>query len=172
MPPPFSIKLVSDEHRHRPFFWNHDFDGSDGRYALMNFSNRKNTPAIAGRIRIGDRAIVYETSPSQRFTCAIEYIGSLSEGRLAAEAHARLATTGFNNPHTLEPEWRENFLPIRFLAKCDDNLSLAPTRDDLRLANVIDFRPAQEPMRPISEQEYLAIFNAIQWYWRAPEPPS
>jgi hypothetical protein len=142
----YSIKLVSGEHfnfaAHR-----HDFVGTP----LMNFSTHGNSPNIAANIQSGDRAIVYETAPHQKFTHAIEYLGTVADGQRIARDQG-LPCTG---------EWDTVVLPIRFLARVD--LIRAPTSADILRDTGFDFRPVGFPMHYITETDYHAIFNAIHW---------
>lgn len=152
----YSIKLIHPDHLKCPYFTD-DFDGGGGRWPLMNFTSDGNGPAVAARVPIGHRALVYVIH-LQKFIWAIEYIGTLAQGQQAAKAHGGLDDQ--------LPKWRELLLPIRFLAKVD--VEAAPSAADIYVSTGIRFTPNQYTMKYISAAEYEAIFNAITWQWTAP----
>lgn len=145
----FSIKLVHPGHLDHPHQTD-DFDGTDGRRTLMVFSSEGKSPAVAANIPVGHRAIVYVTG-HQKFIWAIEYCGSVKEGRQAAVAHGI-------QPEQIETKWNI-FLPIRILKRAD--LDTAPTAEVVRQRTGLEFTPNHFPMKYISEQEYQTIFRAI-----------
>lgn len=152
----YSIKLIHPNHLNYPYF-TQDFDGSDGRLPLMNFTSEGNGPSIAARIPIGHRALVYVIH-LQKFIWAVEYIGTLAQGQQAAKAH------GFLDDQA--PKWRKVLLPIRFMARVD--LEAAPSAADIYVSTGFRFTPNQYTMKYISASEYQAIYNAITWQWTVP----
>jgi len=144
-----------------PFFRD-DFDGTDGKFTLINFSDEGKSPHIAANIPVRHRSFIYQTKPIQRFTHAFEYIGGVAQGQEAFLAH-KVAPEVLAG---IDPKWLKVFLPIRYLARIDWEKS--PTTDELFQLTGFDFRPVGYPMQYITAQEYHAIFNAIKWDWAAP----
>jgi hypothetical protein len=158
----FSIKLISPVHAGEkyPYFTN-DFDGTDGRCPLMNFSREGNGPSIAANVPIGCRSLVYVTH-RQKFIWAIEYTGTIEAGQRAALAHG-VPLTG---------KW-SIFRPIRFLARVD--LDSSPTAAEIEKLTGIRFRPNSYTLKYISAAEYQTIYGAIHWQWaetEGPKPPT
>ena len=81
----FGIKLILPNHLTLPYFTDY-FDGSDGRLPLMNFSAQRRGPATAENIPPGHRALVYVTQ-IRRFIWAIEFAGSVADGKRIAPLH-------------------------------------------------------------------------------------
>jgi hypothetical protein len=166
----FSIKLVHPQHfiGGYPFF-SDDYDGTDGRKTLMNFS--KESRHYADKIRFGDKAIVYVTQAteevleiapqaavwSQKFVRAIEYIGSVKDGTAAAHAHG-------SPIQWLSEKWGKVFLPIRFLAKADP--AKCPDYRMILEQACVNFEPQHVPMVSITEEEYGKLYEAIDWEWK------
>jgi hypothetical protein len=151
----FSIKLIHPNHLKYTYLTD-DFDGTDGRWPLMDFSSDGKGPSIAANIRVGHRALVYVIH-HHKFIWAIEYIGNVEQGRQAATSHGIL-------PNDITTKWN-TFLPIRFLARVD--LDSAPTPEDIYERTGILFKPNRFTMKYIPAREYHAIFNAIRWHQTA-----
>jgi hypothetical protein len=157
----YSIKLVHPGHLNYIFFL--PDTSNDGRPRLMNFSNQGRTPALAEGIRPGHRALVYVTRPVKKFIWAIEYTGTVQDGRQAASA----VPVPSNDMH---PSYCTVFLPIRFLATIID-VDSAPDAQDVCQNVGVDFTPNVFPMKHISAAEYHKIFGAIKWEWLTPTEP-
>lgn len=123
----------------------------------MNFSSDGKSPSIAANIPIGHRAIVY-LMHQHKLIWAIKYIGTVAEGRLAAIANGI-------QPNEITTKWNI-FRPIQILAGVDPKS--APTAEDIRQRTGVDFTPNQFPMKNISEEDYLKVFNSINRHWKAP----
>jgi hypothetical protein len=159
----YGIRIVGPGHLTLPFFRD-GFDGTDGRFTLMNFSDKGKSPTIAENIPVGHRSFIYQTKPLQRFTHAFEYIGGLAQGLQAFSAH-RVAPESLTG---IDPKWFKVLLPIRYLARIDpENWQESPTTDELFQLTRFVFRPVGFPMQYISAEEYNAIFSAIEWDWMA-----
>lgn len=156
----FSIKLIHPNHLKYGYLTD-DFDGADGRWPLMNFSGDWNGPSIAANIRVGHRALVYVIH-YHKFIWAIEYVGTVEQGRQAAMIHGIL-------PNDITTKWNV-FLPIRFLARID--LDSAPTAEDIYERTGILFKANRFTMKYISSREYQKIFDFIQWSERRCQEPS
>jgi len=115
----FSIKLIHPNHLKYPYFTD-DFDGTNGRRPLMNFTGNDRGRSIAARLPIGHRSLVYVIH-HQRFVWAIEFIGTVEEGERAAVAHGI-------TPNEITTKWNV-YRPIRFLARVA--LADAPSADDI-----------------------------------------
>ena len=152
----FGIRIVGPGHLTLPFFRD-DFDGTDGKYTLMNFSDEGKSPQIAANIPVGHRSFIYQTKPIMRFTHAFEYIGGVAQGQRAFLAH-KVASEVLEGH---DQKWFKVFLPIRYLARID--WKRLPTTDELCRLTGFDFKPVGYPMQYITAQEYDAIFNAIKW---------
>ncbi|MBC8107536.1 MAG: hypothetical protein H7Z14_13165 [Anaerolineae bacterium] len=147
----FSIKLIHPDHLNYAFLTG-DFDGSDGRLPLMNFSGEGRGPATAANLPVGHRSLVYVVQ-HQKFIWAIEYIGTLEDGERAAAAHGI-------TPNDFTTKWRL-YRPIRFLARVD--LDHAPTAEEIFKKTGINFKANSFTLKYISAGEYQTIYDAIDW---------
>jgi hypothetical protein len=154
----YSIKLVHPRHLlNGPLFTPGNL--ADDLPRLMNFSDRQHTTTIVANIQPPHKALVYVTSPIKKFIWAIEYTGTVADGRQIAGNNANLM------PNTLQAGWRYNVLPIRFLATIDPDE--APDAEDVLEDAHVVFTPTQSPMQSISQAEYQRIFDVIDWDWVA-----
>jgi hypothetical protein len=147
----YGIKLILPAHLALPYF-TEPFDGTNGRWPLMNFSREGRGPRIAENIPNGHRALVYLTE-FQRFIWAIEFIGSVAEGETAAKAHG--IAPGSHEQWTL-------YRPIRFLARIRDE-DRAPTPDDIFRLTGIVFRANSFTHKYLSASDFHQIYDAIEW---------
>jgi hypothetical protein len=153
----FSIKLIHPNHLKYAYFTD-DFDGTDGRWPLMNFTGDDRGRSIAARLPIGHRSLVYVIH-HQRFVWAVEYTGTLEEGERAAAAHGI-------TPNDITSKWN-TYRPIRFLARVD--LADAPTAEDIFKRTGIRFKANAFTLKYISAGEYQTIYDAINWR-KTPRP--
>jgi hypothetical protein len=147
----FSIKLIHPKHLTLPYL-TQEFDGTDGRWPLMNFSGEPRGKAIATNLPIGHRSLVYVIG-DQKFVWAIEYTGTLEEGARAAAAHKI-------TPNFITEKWNI-YRPIHFLAKVD--LAHAPTADEIFTKTGIRFAANAYTLKYISAGDYQKIYDAIDW---------
>jgi hypothetical protein len=155
----YGIKLIHPEHLKYDFL-TQDFDGTDGRRTLMNFSGDGKSCAIAANIPVGHRALVYVTE-LHKFIWAIEYVGTLEDGKRAAGAHKI-------PPDTFTNKWNI-YLPVRIVARV--GLEAAPTADELCGRTGVSFAPNQFTMKYVTAAEYRTLFEAIPWE-RTSQPSS
>jgi hypothetical protein len=149
----FSIKLITPPHLDYPYF-TPDFDPTDGRCPLMNFSREGIGPAIADNIPVHGRSLVYVTK-LHKFIWAIEYTGNITDGQQAAQAYPV-------EPCHVTGKW-SIFRPIRFLAHVP--LEAAPTAQEVEGRSKFHFKPYGGTLKYIKESEYQAIYDAIDWKW-------
>jgi hypothetical protein len=164
----FGIKLIGPKHLEIPAF-TQVFDGSDGRWPLMNF-NMGGQNYVAD-IPTGHRCLVYVTSPWKRFLWAIELTGSLANGDLAFAAHGYEVgkdAWGENGKATLHR-------PIGLLARIDSpqhpagpNDVQGPTYDEVHRRSGVPLnrlRSFGSGHWFLSRAEYESAFAAIDWGW-------
>jgi hypothetical protein len=147
----YGIKLILPDHLKFHYF-THPFDGTDGKWPLMNFSAEGRGPAVAANIPNGHRALVYVTK-EQRFVQAIEFIGSVEDGARIAKLH--------DVPPGIHSQW-SLYRPIRFLARIAD-VARAPTRDDIERLTGMRFNANSFTHTYISASDYERIYAAIDW---------
>ena len=104
----FGVKLIWTTHLFPeiPYF---DRDLGEGLPALMNFNHSPAGHALADRIPVGHRCLVYVTEV-QRFVWAIEFTGTIEDGTAAARRHG--IGPREHHPFTI-------YRPIRFIARAD-----------------------------------------------------
>lgn len=155
----FGIKIILPAHLGHRFF-THDFNGPSGRKTLMNFPDDDRGLATAGNIPVGHRSLVYCTQPVGGFLWAIEYTGTLKDGRAAGIAHS---LTGVEYGR-----WNQ-MRPIRIIARIHDDLRAAKPADIfVRTGGEgagIQFVPNSFTHKYISRQEYQRMFDVIEWDW-------
>lgn len=157
----FGIKLILPAHLQHAFFTD-DFDGRDGKRTLMNFADSGNGPAIAANIPIGHRSLVYCTKPIGGFLWAIEYTGSLADGRSAAKSHG-LKGNEYGTWNVMRP--------IRIIARIHDPArAVTPAvlfeRSGGQGKGIV-FKPNSFTHAYITQEQYKRMFAVIGWDWSA-----
>src|SRR4051794_15357027 len=104
----FGIKLIWHSHVYPeiPYF---DRSQGEDRPALMNFKNDPGGRALATRIPVGHRSLVYVTGV-QLFIWAVEFTGTIEDGKSARRRHG--IGDRDNHPFTI-------YRPIKFIARAE-----------------------------------------------------
>jgi hypothetical protein len=143
----YSIKLVSPHHMKREAY-TEPYDGTDGKYTLMNFKSAD--PRLAERLPVGHQSLVYVTG-EQKFVMVIEYFGDVKAGAAAAAAHR--PAVPFN------PDWSV-FRCVRLLARVA--LEDAPHREAVcAQANIHIPRFCGGGIRYLTKEKYNALYEAF-----------